>query len=201
MRTLNTVNGNCAILLHNALDAANSNAPMTTSETTFYYKIMTETEKINWNQMPIEPSQDPSGSTVADGTEGWYLYDAVAGVAVPSIGENMLHAISVRGGEFQSHSSVVISLDTPYTQITSVAFQSDAVDSSADRYKISGTLVLTQGNAPASADVYKGYWGLTKKTFYYENQCTVTIAAQDITENPDVVVTQGSVTGTLTTGK
>ena len=51
MRTLNTVNGNCAILLHNALDAANSNAPMTTSETTFYYKIMTETEKINWNQM------------------------------------------------------------------------------------------------------------------------------------------------------
>tara|TARA_B110000208_G_C11635996_1_gene382583 strand:- start:86 stop:793 length:708 start_codon:yes stop_codon:yes gene_type:complete len=151
-----------------------------------------------WYTEPVEPSFDPSASNVQDGTDGWYMYNVNAngGIDILTEGENLVRAISVRGGEWQSHSAVIVSLDVPYSQIDNVAFQSQ--DSDSDRYEISGTLVLTQGNAVPSATTFTGYWGTTKSSFY-----NITTADDGITTSgvsPVVFTVQAStVTSTVTT--
>jgi hypothetical protein len=85
LSTIHLVTGDCAVLLSNTVDTDGVTPTAgTTSDTTFYYKIITDSTQ--WYTLPIEPASDATG-------------------------EIMIHAISVRGGEFQSHSSLVVSLD------------------------------------------------------------------------------------------
>ena len=108
LSTIHLVTGDCAVLLSNTVDMDGVTPTAgTTSDTTFYYKIITDSTQ--WYTLPIEPASDATGEIIID--NGWTIYNAANGIALSSLGENMIHAISVRGGEFQSHSSLVVSLD------------------------------------------------------------------------------------------
>ena len=94
-----------------------------------------------------------------------YIYET-SGIVLTHVGENMIHSISVRGDEFNSHCSVVVSLDVPYAQITSVNFATTNGDLDETRYQVAGNLILVQGDSISSATIFSGYWGTTKLEFY-----------------------------------
>ena len=130
--------------------------------TTFYYKVITK--RSEWYIAPIEPLGDP---TTGNGADGWLVYSG--GIVLTQLGENMVYAIAVRGGEFQAHSALIVSLDVPYSQVTMLKLQSSAGvhtgDSDFDPRQIGGILDIYQGKAATSSTYYSAYWGKTKDTF------------------------------------
>jgi hypothetical protein len=199
LNTIYLVTDDCKILLSNK---GTVSTPINgiTDGTAFYFKVYTD--RNTWDNEPIEPSQIPIFDTYSNENGGWLLYDINnPGIELSQIGQNLIRAISVRGGEFQAHSSLIVSIDVPYKQITSINYQNPAVgDTDTDVNQIAGNLELKQGDSVSSSTTYTAYWGKTK-TEYLLNSTgqKISIFTINANENSDAINSRLSQDTTLPT--
>jgi hypothetical protein len=152
------------------------------TDTSYYYIVYSSST----SSLPLVPV---SLTPITDSNSGWSLYNSTSTkIQISQAGSHTLRAISVRGGEFQSYTELIVSIDVPYTQVENVAFslQSGGKDLDPDRYEIQGQIALTQGDSKQSSLSYRGYWGVSDDAFLNKSEPVfVDVLANEIT---DVVV-------------